>query len=194
VELKKMARDAVDTSLEPSKNEIEKRETNTFNQKEKLNKIASFVGIEGDEELVENIAVAMDDIAGKYYRSKGKKDEVIKNASSSSEKQEKEKKEKKDNNDSLENIERFTELKKNVKDLKDDLEGDNYDEMDIEVLFERLDKRIEDVKDGIESETPKNINGIINSTKALTNNAKHFIKKGNGGDSSQGNSGKGRGK
>jgi len=177
VEFKKMAQSTVDNSLEIGKNEIKKREASTLKQKEKLNKIASFVGIEEDEKLVENIAVAMDSIAGEYHKAEEKKNKTIKNASLDGKKQNAGKNGKRSEEDNLENIKKFAELKERVKDLRDDLKDDNYDEMDIKILFKRLDRRVESVAEEIENETPKNINKIINSTKSITNNAKHFMKK-----------------
>ena len=161
-----------------------------FRQREKLNNIAAQVGIKESEDLVEDIAVAMDEIQENLSRNNNKKNEIMGDASPEDLNYGQQKKENSNIVSETENTQRLLDLKETVQALKTDLEGDKYDEVDVEVLFERLDRRIEIVDESIENETPKNINGIINSTKAITNNAKHFIKIKSPESSTRGNSGK----
>ena len=154
-----------------------KSEEAHLRQKEKLNNIASFVGIEESEELVEDIAVAMDEIKEHLPKNNNRKNEIMRDAGSTGLNYGQQKKEENNAISEVEDKEKLLKLREAVEALKIDLGDDKYDETDVEVLFERLDKRIETVNEAIESEAPKNINGIINSTKAITNNAKHFIKK-----------------
>ncbi|MDA3840150.1 MAG: DUF5667 domain-containing protein [Patescibacteria group bacterium] len=186
-------------------------EQSRINQREKLNNIASFVGIEEDDELVENIASAMDNIGENIQVNNNGRGEMMRNASSTKFNNGQIRSNNLESDDrlmgqgenssdriteDLENTERLLELKEKVEALKIDLKDDDYDETDVEALFEKLDKRVETVTEAIENEDQKNINGIINSTKAITNNAKHFIKmKGpNKEDPSKVNNGRGRGR
>ena len=53
------------------------------------------------------------------------------------------------------------------------------DQAEFKHLFDRLDDRIEKARAAINNGNLNQYNGLIKSTEALTNNAKHFIKKNN---------------
>lgn len=163
-----------------------KSEEAHLRQKEKLNNIASFVGIEESEELLEGIAIAMDEIKENFSKNNSEKNEIIKDVNSAEFNYGQQKKKNGGIVNEAENTQRFLDLKETVQALKVDLEGGEYDEADLETLFKRLEERIEIVDEAMERETPKNINGIITSTKAITNNARHFIKKKNSQNFSHG--------
>ncbi|PLX20870.1 hypothetical protein C0584_03740 [Candidatus Parcubacteria bacterium] len=158
-------------------------------QREKLNSIAEAVGIEEKEELIEDIAEAMDQIDLKEKQTKFFQ-ERLRNASTTINTKENERKEqKKENFDDLDYSQKAEELKESINSLKTEFTSEDFEEKDLETLFERLDRRVEKVDESIGEKDSKNINGLINSTKAITNNAEHFIKKkgkGNSGNSSQG--------
>jgi len=67
-------------------------------------------------------------------------------------------------------------LKDRVDELKEELPAAEYEAEDITVLFERLDKRIEKAQEFIEEDKLSGFKGLLQSTTAISNNAKHFIK------------------
>ncbi len=146
-----------------------KNEINSGKQKEKLNNIASQVGIRESEKLIEKIAEAIDTVSS-TTPSKKKEESISENSNNFLNIK----------NESLpqgieKKIEKAKELEKQVDDLRVEL-GDNYVEDDLEKLFEKLDRRVEEVNSSINKGNTKNINALIHSTKAISNNAKSFIK------------------
>jgi len=171
IELKTKAKDISLAVGSGATDDNEKSENSALKQREKLSNIALSVGIEEKEDLVEDIAVAIDFVS---EEPESKKETKLGVASSSLEKENSKNKE--NNNNANKSKADVLELKEKVESLKNDLK-EEYDEEDVKTLFERLDKRIETVNDALENEPEKNINGMVNSTKAITNNAKYFIKK-----------------
>lgn len=64
-----------------------------------------------------------------------------------------------------------------VANLKEDLLAEDYDQADMKKLFGRLGEKLDKAQNKIESDELSEINEILKSAEALTNNAKHFIKK-----------------
>ena len=72
--------------------------------------------------------------------------------------------------------ESLSELISRVEGLKEELQTTEYEEDDVNILFERLDKRINKAQEFIEEDKLSGFEGILQSTSAISNNAKHFIK------------------
>ncbi len=68
------------------------------------------------------------------------------------------------------------EVKNQVENLRAELENDGFDPEDVKILFERLDEKIKNAEKSIKEEKNDNLEKVLESTEALTNNAKHFIK------------------
>jgi len=67
-------------------------------------------------------------------------------------------------------------LKQNIIDLKKDLSGNGFKTNDVEKLFKRLDKKFEDAQEAYDKKDFNKFNEIEQTTEALTNNGKHFLK------------------
>lgn len=68
-------------------------------------------------------------------------------------------------------------IKQDIEVLRNDLKNSDYEEKDVEKLFYRLDSKIEKTAAIMENEETGAVQGLLQSAEALTNNAKHFIKK-----------------
>ncbi len=63
-----------------------------------------------------------------------------------------------------------------VESLKKSLPADDYEPQEVDALFRRLDKKLEQSAAALEDGKSQAATGLLRSTEALTNNAKHFIK------------------
>ncbi|MCU0679084.1 MAG: DUF5667 domain-containing protein, partial [Planctomycetes bacterium] len=70
-------------------------------------------------------------------------------------------------------VESLNEIRTKVEGLKNDLSSPDYDTEDLLKLFGRLEQKLEKARDRIESDDLNGAGGILQSTDALTNNAKH---------------------
>lgn len=225
LELKNIANEiSTNIVIEKTEELADKQEKNSSKQIEKLNSIASNVGINEEEDLVEKIAEAMETVSRKSLipeirrevfelrdLNSGRAQENIRAnrnefeeapVSTSTEKtMEAEAVSEESRNRSRgmkSQVEINTEkkgdvqaLEEQINNLKNEIREDDYDEKDVKTLFEALDKRVKDANKALEDDADKNIDSFINSTRAITNNAKQFIKKKNSKNFSNGNSGKG---
>ena len=136
-----------------------------------LTQIANTVGIKAEEEVLDVVAEALEAVK-KAQLDKEKKKNInnkprvesqniaAPNASLQ-------------NNDIKQTI---NTIQNEIKKLNDDLENNGYLRQDIKILNKHLEKKIEKAKDAVEKNNINAAKGIINTTKALTNNAKHFLK------------------
>ena len=67
-------------------------------------------------------------------------------------------------------------LKDKVDGLKEELPAIEYETEDVTVLFKRLDERIQKAQEFIEEDKFSGFKGLLQSTTAISNNAKNFIK------------------
>lgn len=186
----------------------------TERQAEKLAKIALHVGINSNEELVDTIAIALDDVKTKkqdfkFVNNFPKADEVLiattsdsglefiedttgkqtatsvqsrpvhDPVSSSSNRNEKFRKAtstaKIITRDEAE--EAISGVKRSIDSLKDSLSVESFPEQDVRKLIDRLNNKLDRSYQAMELNDFDKLNGLLNSTWALTNNAKHFMKK-----------------
>jgi hypothetical protein len=70
----------------------------------------------------------------------------------------------------------FNQLKNKVEDLKTDITEEEYELEDVDALFDRLNNKMEQAQKSWQDHNLNNFDGLIKSTEALTNNARHFIK------------------
>lgn len=178
-------------------------------QTEKLSKVAQKVGIGSNDELIDSIALALDHVKTnkkedhKFYNSfpeaedatvTGTSTEDTGTGSSTSQKSHqtviKKSQKKKINLSTRSEAERaITEVKENVTALKDSLTKDSYQPEEVEKLMDKLNTKINRSYQAIEENDFNKLNGLLDTTKALANNAKHFIHNEN-----KSNNGKGKDK
>ncbi|MCK5509953.1 hypothetical protein KAI65_00210 [Candidatus Parcubacteria bacterium] len=151
---------------------------NTSKNKEKeikeiqtLTQIANTVGIKAEEEILDVVAETLEAVK-KTQPNKEKKKNINNKprfesqditASSAS----------LQNNDIKQTI---NTIQDEIKKLNDDLENNGYLRQDVKILNKHLEKKIKKAKDAIEKNNINAAKGIINTTEALTNNAKYFLK------------------
>ena len=63
-----------------------------------------------------------------------------------------------------------------IKKLNDDLENNGYQKEDVQFLNKHFEKKIKKAQDEVEKNNINAAKNIIDTTAALTNNAKHFLK------------------
>lgn len=73
----------------------------------------------------------------------------------------------------------FNQLKQDISVLKEDLTDNEFKPKDIQTLYNRLEEKVKKVEDAINNDKFDDAQGLMRTTKALTNNAKHFMKQQN---------------
>ncbi len=71
----------------------------------------------------------------------------------------------------------FEKLEREINKLKQDLSPSWYEPDDVKILFNRLHKKLDGARQALDEDKINSANGIIKSTRALTNNAESFLKK-----------------
>lgn len=137
-----------------------------------LTQIANTVGIKAEEEVLDVVAEALEAVKKAQPDDKEKKKNInnkprvesqniaAPNASLQ-------------NNDIKQTI---NIIQDEIKKLNDDLENNGYLRQDIKILNKHLEKKIEKAEDAVEKNNINAAGVIINTTEALTNNAKYFLK------------------
>lgn len=88
----------------------------------------------------------------------------------------------------------LNKTRESISGLKESLPNEEFAPDDVSVLFNRLDRKVEQAEKALENENLGQLDGMLKATQALTNNARHFIKPQHEkfnqgrGKSSQGNS------
>ncbi|RLC36363.1 hypothetical protein DRH27_05325, partial [Candidatus Falkowbacteria bacterium] len=174
---------------------------NKSEQENTLAVIAQNVGVDTSEEVLNSVALAIEetktsklqikkDIKGNKDipafsfgpRATTTKEEKIteKAASSSSSKKEEIYKYMNDNikkENKLDNANFSLEgLMEKINRLKEEIQAEEYESDDVNTLFKHFDKRIQKAEELIEDEQLSDFKEILESTNALSNNAKSFIK------------------
>jgi hypothetical protein len=71
------------------------------------------------------------------------------------------------------------EVRINVEKLRSELKNESFDKDDVDTLFNRLDKKVEQAQKAIKGKEKTDFQNLMQSTQALTDNAKHFMKQKN---------------
>lgn len=175
----------------------------------RLSNTAANVGIKADDELLDNISLALDRFSAQAKNNAGKAQEKFSNyfpEASSTNAQEainNEKIEKADDEDivnknnsrdnrAIGQKRNFTEkeaadelknTEQNISLLKTKINKKDYTPEEVDVLFDKLDKKIEKAEEALKTGDLQKTADLIESTESLTNNAEHFIKSNNRGNS-----------
>ena len=143
------------------KKEIKIIEKQEKKQIQTLTQIANTVGIKAEEEVLNTVAEALEMVKKTQPNKENKKNINNKPRVESQ-------------NNAIEQT--INIIQDEIKKLNDDLENNGYHKEDVQMLNKRLEKKIEKAKDAVEKNNINAASAIINSTAALTNNAKHFLK------------------
>ncbi|MCK4540268.1 hypothetical protein KAU09_03900 [Candidatus Parcubacteria bacterium] len=137
---------------------IEKQENK---QIQTLTQIANTVGIKAEEEVLDTVAEALE-MVKKAQPDKEKKKNISNKPRAELQ------------NNAIEQT--IDIIQDEIEKLNDNLENNGYRNEDVQILNKRLQKKIEKAKDAVEKNNINAASAIINTTAALTNNAKHFLK------------------
>jgi hypothetical protein len=173
------------------------------NYQKLLSATAANIGINADDEIIDNISSAIDQLAEKKEIKKavrenkeeitGDKIEVINEQEATTTVKEEfirgtstvkkkildrnmKKIEKAKTNKDEEAKQKISAAQKKIKELKNTINKDDYEEGDVDVLLDKLDAKMEKAEAALESGDMEKTEDLLKSTDALTNNAKHFIR------------------
>ena len=144
-----------------AKNKAAKNKEKENKQIKTLTQIANTVGIKAEEEVLDTIAEALE-MVKKAQPDKEKKKNI--NNKPRAELQ----------NNVIEQT--INIVQDEIEKLNDNLENNGYRKEDVQILNKHLDTKIKKAKDAVEKNNINAAKSIIDTTAALTNNAKHFLK------------------
>ncbi len=158
----------------------DKKNTNKQDKEIKiLSNIAEQVGIGAEEKVLDTVAEALDNAKNKQVKEQKETSSMPQKKNIN--------KQKLDEGEQKELIIKskasFGRIKQEAKKLEEDLSSEGYNLLDVEILSQKLNFKIKKSEKALEKNDIEEVERILESVEALSNNAKHFIKKNNNGNS-----------